>query len=314
MRLNRGFLTGLRRWVPMWASVALVACSEDATGPRPVPTAIAIVTGADQTGTVGQALDTALTVFVTDKFGDPVPGVLVRFSARSGSLAPVAETTSPSGQAHTTWSLPTLAGEYRATATAAGLDSLIFRGLAVPAAPATISVVAGDSSTAPVANAADSTVTVVVQDGYGNPVGGVKVSFTPMARSGATAPTVTRSDSSGRARTVWTLGTEAELQGLTVRVDSLRALRVYSRALYRPAIPGPGLADAPNRESWGGDAVVAEQSGSTSPLPVRHSAPAIRCWQNALGIIELALDTAQTGWSPGRAAGPGTCNGEVLVF
>lgn len=314
MHLSRGFRTGLRRWAPVWASVTFVACSEDAIGPRPVPTAIAIVSGASQTGTVGQPLDTALTVFVTDKFGDPVPGVLVRFAARSGSLAPVTETTSPNGHAHTTWSLPTAAGEYRATATAAGLDSLTFHALAAPGAPATVTLVAGDSQVALAATAPDSAVTVLVQDGYGNSVGGVRVTFTPMARSGAAIPAAARSDSTGRARSVWTLGTEAGLQGLTVRVDSLRALRVYARALYHPAISQLGMADPPNGESWGGDAVLAEQRGSIAPIAGRYATPDRRCWQNALGTIELSLDTATSGWSQGTAAGAGSCDGDALIF
>ena len=294
MRLTHGLGTLLCRCSPLVATVAVAACSEDATGPRPVPTAIAIATGANQAGTVGQPLDTALTVFVTDKFGDPVPGVLVRFAvgSRSGSLAPFAQTTSPSGHAHSTWSLPTVAGVYQATATAASLDSLTFHALAVPAAPATLGLVAGDSQVALAATAPDSAVTVVVRDGYGNPVTGVNVTFQPGDKSGTALPSVTRSDSAGRAYAFWTLGDEAGLQALVVRVDSLRPLRVYARALAHPPVPEIGMVAPLNPELTGGDVFSPEASPSTVQRRAGRATSARRCWQNALGAIVLLPDTA----------------------
>jgi hypothetical protein len=276
------------------ATAAVVACSEDATGPRPVPTAISIATGADQAGTVGQPLDTALTVFVTDKFGDPVPGVLVRFAvpARSGSLAPLAQTTSPSGHAHTTWSRPRGSGGYQASATAAGLDSVTFHALAVPAAPATLSLIAGDSQVALAATSVDSAVAVIVRDGYGNPVAGVHVTFQPGAESGTAMPSSTRSDSTGRAHTIWTLGDGAGLQALVVRVDSLRPIRVFARALGSPAIPETGMLAALDAEPSGADAISSEPSALPAQRRLERAAPERRCWQNALGTLALLPDTA----------------------
>jgi hypothetical protein len=294
MRLTHGLGALLCRCSPLLATVAVVACSEDATGPRPVPTAISVATGADQAGTVGQPLDTALTVFVTDKFGDPVPGVLVRFAvpSRSGSLAPLAQTTSPSGHAHTTWSLPTAAGAYQASARAAGLDSVTFHAIAVPAAPATLELVAGDSQVALAAAPVDSAVSVMVRDGYGNPVAGVSVTFQPGAESGAAAPSVTRSDSTGRAHTIWTLGDAGGLQALVVRVDSLRPIRVVARALGRPAIPEVGMLEALDGENPGADASLFEPSAITARRRLERAAPERLCWQNALGTIALLPDTA----------------------
>jgi hypothetical protein len=294
MRLTHGLGALLCRCSPLLATVTVAACSEDATGPRPVPTAISIATGAEQAGTVGQPLDTALTVFVTDKFGDPVPGVLVRFAvpSRSGSLAPLAQTTSPSGHAHTTWSLPTAAGAYQASARAAGLDSVTFHATAVPAAPATLALVAGDSQVALAAATVDSAVSVIVRDGYGNPVAGVSVTFQPGAESGVAVPSVTRSDSTGRAHTIWTLGDATGLQALVVRVDSLRPLRIYARALGLPATAEVGMLGALDAEALGADASSFEPSAITARRRLERAAPERRCWQNALGTIALLPDTA----------------------
>jgi hypothetical protein len=293
MRLTHGLGALLSRWSPLVAA-AVLACGEDATGPRPVPTDIAVATGAHQSGTVGQPLDTALTVFVTDKFGDPVPGVLVRFSVppRNGSLAPLAQTTSPSGHAHTTWSLPTVAGAYRATATAAGLDSVAFLAVAGPSAPATLALVAGDSQVALAATATDSAVTVVVRDGYGNPVAGVAVNFEPAVESGTAVPSSTRSDSTGRARTIWTLGETAGRQALVVRVDSLRPLTVHARALGHPAISEIGFLAAPAAGPGGQEAAPIELTASLNMRRPERIGRERRCWLNALGAIALRPDTA----------------------
>jgi hypothetical protein len=255
---------------------------------------------------VGQPLDTALTVFVTDKFGDPVPGVLVRFAvpSRSGGLAPLAQTTSPSGHAHTTWSLPTAAGAYQASAKAAGLDSVTFHAKAVPAAPATLALVAGDSQVALAAATVDTAVSVIVRDGYGNPVAGVNVTFQPGAESGTAVPLVTRSDSTGQARTIWTLGDAAGLQALLVRVDSLRPIRVIARSLGRPAISEVGMLAALDAEVTGADAFGSEPSAAAAQRRLERAAPERRCWQNALGTIALLPDPA----------GRGGCEVDSVVF
>ena len=288
-------------------ALLLLACSEEATGPRPIPTTMSAAAGALQSGTVGLPLDTALIAFVTDKFGDPVPGVLIRFTAPSGNgrLEPITQTTGPGGHAQATWTLPTSAGRYAAFATASGLDSLSFVAQAVPAAPATLILVAGDTQTAPAAAIVDSAVVVLVQDGYGNPVAGASVSFAAQHGSGSVTPTSVRSDSTGKAGAIWTLGGEPGIHALLVKVDTLPALRVHARALPRSlplsfgqvafsaAIPGPapGGSDAAEPGS-------AEESVTVSQVRLRPSAQPVQCWRNALGALDLSPDSVVTGWPP----------------
>jgi hypothetical protein len=255
-----------------------------------VPTAIIASAGADQRGTVGQPLDTALTVFVTDKFGDPVPGVLVRFSVPEGhgGLSPVAQTTGPGGHASTSWSLPTASGTYHAFAKASGLDSLAFQATALAAPPALLTLVRGDSQVALPQAEVDSAVVVLVRDGYGNPVSGVPVSFVPAPGAGSADPPIARTDSTGRARTVWTLGEASGLHALTVKLDSLHQIRVRARALHQPGLvlltPGtPGGGPL-----WGGVAAGTDQSIlSAGQFLPRLPTPDLRCWHNALGDVPL---------------------------
>jgi hypothetical protein len=298
-------------------ALSLLACSEDATGPRPIPTTISVAAGALQSGTVGLPLDTAITAFVTDKFGDPVPGVLVRFTAPSGHgrLEPIAQTTGPGGHAQASWTLPTNAGRYSAFATASGLDSVAFIAQAVPAAPASLTLLAGDTQAAAAAAVVDSAIVVLVQDGYGNPVAGASVSFAAQLGSGSVTPSSIRSDSTGRAETIWTLGGEPGTHALLIRVDSLPPLRVHARALPRSlpvsfgqvafsaAIPDPApVNDVGNQ----GSAVGAVPTGQGY---MRPAAPPVQCWRNALGSLDLSTDSVALG-SPGES--DNACGAEQL--
>ncbi|MDZ4862640.1 MAG: hypothetical protein SGJ01_04265 [Gemmatimonadota bacterium] len=246
-----------------------------------------VVSGEGQQGTVGQPLDSALAVYITDKFGQAVPGVLVRFAAGSGSLAPIAQTTGPGGQAVARWILPTTAGLHTATVRASALDSIVFHARATPAAPASVALVVGDTQTSGIASALATAVVVLVRDQFGNPVGGATVAFVPAAGSGTAAPVTTHSDSLGQARTSWTLGGEPGLQALAVRVDSLRQLRVQAQALDRPAPASLGLPLYPGEATWTGDQATVSERGAPgrrrSPGPI----PALRCWRNALGAAVL---------------------------
>jgi hypothetical protein len=287
MRIGTG-VSHCWRWCSALVTAGLLGCSEDAIGPRPVPTAITIAAGEFQTGTVGLPLDTALTVFVTDKFGDPVPGVLVRFEASRGSgrLETLTQTTGPNGHAQSTWSLPTSAGTYTAIAAAAGLDSLTFRATALPAAPASLTLVEGDSQVAVAATALSRPVVVIVHDGYGNPVYGANVTFQVASGAGTVVPEAVRSDTIGRANATWTLGTEPGLQALAARVDSLRPLRIHAKALGRPTAALLGVTGFMGMGMGGGDPAMPE-SGAEAPRSLSNPSLSLGCWRNALGVTEV---------------------------
>jgi hypothetical protein len=249
---------------------------------------------------VGLPLDTALTAFITDKFGDPVPGVLVRFTAPTGNgrLEPIAQTTGPGGHAQASWTLPTSSGRYAAFATASGLDSVSFIAQAVPAAPATLTLVAGDTQAAAAAATVDSAIVVLVLDGYGNPVAGASVSFTAQRGSGSVIPTSVRSDSTGRAGTVWTLGGEPGIHALLVKVDTIPPLRVHARALPRslPLSFGQVAFSAAIPSATPAEGDPAEQGSAVGSVPVgqghpRPAASPVHCWRNALGALDLAPDS-----------------------
>ena len=71
--------------------------------------------------------NTLLTVRVTDKSGNSVPGVSVSWSATGGALTAATTVTGPSGNGQVVFSTETVKKSYTVTATAAGLGALTFK-------------------------------------------------------------------------------------------------------------------------------------------------------------------------------------------
>ncbi len=235
-----------RRLGLLLGGLAAAGCGQDSTGPRPVASAMRILGGTTQSGTVSQPLDTALTVQLVDKFGEPVRGVLVRFSAPNGNgtLSPVTITTGPEGQAQSIWTLPPVGGTYHAYAVAAGVDSVSFTASAVPSHPATIDLVRGDSQSQLVGQRLDSVVEVRVRDSFGNPVPGVVVHFAAISGQGTPGTSTATTSSLGLASTTWSLGSSAGLMALTVTVDTLPPVSFHATAHYvTPALVDLSLGD-----------------------------------------------------------------------
>lgn len=113
-------------WLGPAAIVAAASCSgSDGIAP-PSATAIALVSGDHQTGTVGQALAQPLVVRVTDKNDAGVAGVAVSWATTGGGggVSGASVTTDAQGHASVTWTLGPSVGSNNdsAQATAQGLS------------------------------------------------------------------------------------------------------------------------------------------------------------------------------------------------
>jgi alpha-tubulin suppressor-like RCC1 family protein len=225
---------------PSWPAIAavstllLLGCSDSTTGPPATPAQMHIVSGAIQQGTVGQALDTALTVLVSDRSGAPSAGVVVHFSVAvgHGNLTTPDALTDAEGKARAGWTLPTRAGSYHATAVLTGVDSVSFQATAVAAAPALLTPIRGDSQASLIGQALESPVVVRVEDGYGNPVAGAGVHFTAATGHGAPRTPLALTTAAGEASTVWVLGDSAGEMALTATVDTLAPVTFHSTAHF----------------------------------------------------------------------------------
>lgn len=209
----------------MLAAALLPACG-DGTGSQPAtPATLAITAGDAQAGAAGAQLAAPVTAQVSDSRGRPLSGQVVSFTVLTGggSVGAASVTTDAQGLARTTWTLGGPVGEQKLEARlvpASGTGPVLAdtaRATATPAAATSLTIV-GSATRADTAGrtVADSLI-VVARDGFGNPVPGVTVTFTP-AGGGTVSPAtaVTRAD--GTARTAWTLGATPGTQSVQASI------------------------------------------------------------------------------------------------
>ncbi|MDP3236610.1 MAG: Ig-like domain-containing protein [Myxococcales bacterium] len=161
------------------------------------PASIATVSGTPQSTVVNTAFGAPLVVVVRDSANNPVPGVVVTFTApATGASAAFtgSTTTNAAGQVSITATANTVAGgPFNVTATVGGFTAT-FVLTNTAGAPASVTVVSGSSQSAAASTAFGAPLIVVVRDAFGNPVAGRTVTFTPPAAGASavlSAPAVT---------------------------------------------------------------------------------------------------------------------------
>ncbi|HKV75517.1 MAG TPA: Ig-like domain-containing protein, partial [Gemmatimonadales bacterium] len=221
---NLGAVTGANTLTATSAGLTGSPVTFSATGNPGGATTIALVSGNGQTGTVGAALGTVLTVKVTDNLSNPVPGFTVAWSTPSGGTITPSSITDASGNATATWTLGNTAGAQSASASASGLTGspVAFTATANPGAATQIALVAGDAQTATVNTAVAIAPSVKVSDAFGNGVPGVGVTFAPASGGGSVTGGSASTNASGIATVgSWTLGTLAGANSLTATSGGL---------------------------------------------------------------------------------------------
>jgi hypothetical protein len=127
------------------------------------------VSGDGLRGAPGEAMADSLIVRAVDRFGNPVPGVTITWSAASGSVSPATMVTRADGTARTLYTLPTAAGAHQVQASAPGVTPVTFT-LYTNAAPVFMRILQ------PTANAVygDSVPVRVVVDSANAPIQSVQ--------------------------------------------------------------------------------------------------------------------------------------------
>lgn len=194
--------------------LAAAACDNPSDSSRSGPPArLDVLSGDQQTDTVGQELPQPLVVRVTDDRGRPVRNQVVVFrivSQTGGSLFAGTAITNNDGEVRERWTLGTVADsqkvEARAVDPATG-QALVFgtfRATAVPDAPAALQrqaeLISGQSGQA----LADS-IRARVIDQHGNGIPGVTITWSAN-NGGSVSPATSQTRADGYARTQWTLG------------------------------------------------------------------------------------------------------------
>ncbi|PYX51345.1 MAG: hypothetical protein DMG79_03335, partial [Acidobacteria bacterium] len=140
-------------------------------------TVLGLISGGKQTGTVGTALPLPLVFKAKNSFGQIVVGASVSFSdGVGGTFSPNPAVTDSSGEATTTYTLPTVAKSLTATASVGSVKATASE-KSVAAAAAKISIVSGNNQSANPNTLLPNMLVVLVTDQYNNPVSGFTVSF-----------------------------------------------------------------------------------------------------------------------------------------
>ena len=195
--------TGRRILVPL-SLIALVRCRSD--GPiSPTDVTVQIVSGNNQSGAVNTELPTPLVVKATTPSGAPIAGLTVNFVVVSGggTMFGGSASTDNDGNAADYWTLGTSTAEDQRVEVRAVFSNGekqvfgVFTATAL-AGPVSASNSTIDASPLTIAEESPATITVTVQDAYGNPVGAATVLLS-VSGSGNTITQPSNTDASGVA-------------------------------------------------------------------------------------------------------------------
>ena len=191
---------------------------------------VVLRSGDRQLGTVATPLKLPIVLRTVDRYGNPVPGEVVRLEPATGRLADSSLITDSTGHTKILWTLGRPAGLQRMAIRLAG-DTLETEvtALARPGKPAKLAFVS-PPETARSGRPLPKPLVVLVTDAYGNPLGGQTVVFKPS--SGSVTPARGLTDAEGRTRVRWTPGpksTKPELAGSVAGSDVKRSLVLSAR-------------------------------------------------------------------------------------
>ncbi|MDQ6887639.1 MAG: Ig-like domain-containing protein [Gemmatimonadota bacterium] len=289
---------------------ALVAagCSGDApTGNALGPPArFDLVSGDNQTATVGTELPAPLVVKVLDANGRPIPNQVVNFVVTLGggrAFAGAASTTT-AGIAQERWTLGTVAGaqtiEVRSVDGATGQPRTwaIFSATATAGPAQSVVAVGGNDRSGVAGQPLVDSLVVKVIDQYGNGVANVSVAWSARSGSGSVSPATSTSNSAGVAKSRWTLAP-------TAGVDSASAT----------AAGIPTSASFQATGTTGSPSVVAVVAGDnqtapvTSVLPTRLAARVTDANGNPVSAVPVTWTVSASGGAVSSASASTDANG-----
>ncbi|MEM7678246.1 MAG: hypothetical protein AAF449_19825, partial [Myxococcota bacterium] len=222
-------LSSAHRALPLVLIFGLSCGDEPSTPSTPAPLELRLVSGTEQTGTVNTTLAQPVIVQAL-RNGAPQSGIRVRFSAGDASnrLEPALATTDGDGFASSVWTLGTVAGDLDVTASVETVDSpealpenqIVATAVALPDAPARLTVVSGDNQEGPTSVPLSRPVVVRVEDQYGNPVGDVPVS-TQVLEGDSRIRLSAESGPEGTISLTWTMGSSEGANRAEIRADGL---------------------------------------------------------------------------------------------
>ena len=206
------------------------------------PMQLTKISGDSQTGYSLTSERDSLAVKVTDRYGNPVTGSVVAWTATSGggSLSPAASQTDSLGIARTLWKVGPVLGTQKAEARMTSTLFVEFSALVNQISPdAIIEKVSGDNQSGRVASTLPQPLTVVVKLPSGEVVPNATVQFDKLA-DGSLQPQTAETDANGRASTLVTLPIFAGQKSFRAALVSWYASHLPSSQTVFTATAQPG--------------------------------------------------------------------------
>ena len=258
----------------------------------PHPRSLTRLSGDEQDGRPGLALDEPFVIEVRDQKGALLKDVEVTFAVTSGdgTLSVESTTTNLRGRASTTLTLGNAPGLTAVEVTVAGVDPVTFTATTL-AVPWTLTRVRGLEQEGPAGEPLQSPLVVSVLDQTGAPLGGTAVAFFVTTGEGTLSVGTATTDANGLASTTLTLGSQPGANTVAVTVAGLDPVTFTATGLAVPrsltkvrgdlqhGTVGTRLADS---------LVVSVRDQNGSPLP---GAPVTFTLTDGQGTLSSTSDT-----------------------
>ncbi|MDQ3138779.1 MAG: Ig-like domain-containing protein [Gemmatimonadota bacterium] len=257
-----------RRPLALLALLALAACGrDDLTLPNEgQPASVAVVSGNGQTGTILEAARDPLVVEVTDRFGNPVVGAEVVWSADGGGdVSPASTLTNADGRAATQRVLGAQPGSYGTTAVATALPEDV-ASFTTTAVAARLVLVTQPGATASSGVIMDPQPVLQLQDPDGNPLARAGVAVTVQIASGDGALQGTTSQTSDAGGAV--AFSDLAIVGAPGARTLIFAASGYATATSTPVSIGVGAPAAVAVSAGDGESARVGTRVSTAPAVV----------------------------------------------
>ena len=204
-----------------------------------IPKTLEIISGGDQEGLPGAALENPFIVEVRDQTDKPLSGVVVAFSVTSGggTLSATSVTTDSNGRAESTLTLGPNPGTNTVTVSVTGIEEVqtfTAEGIRIPLA---FWIISGGDQQGQTGAALDNPFVVEVRDQSGGPLPGAQIAFSVSSGGGTLSATSATTDSNGRAESILTLGPNPGTNTVEVRVRGIQEKQSVSAIAELPPIP-----------------------------------------------------------------------------
>jgi adhesin/invasin len=187
-----------------------------------IVSSLGLVSGGKQSGTVGTTLPASIVIRAKNSSGKLVVGAPITFAdgGAGGTFTPNPAITGSTGQASTSYTLPTKAESITVTAADGSVKTSVSE-KSVAGSPANLKIVSGNNQSANPNTLLPKKLIVLVTDQYSNPVSGVTVTFTDNGAGGTFSNTKPITGTNGEVSVTYTTGPNAGTVTISATTSTL---------------------------------------------------------------------------------------------